>query len=296
MTGLPSTILSATDFSEPAEKASAVARSLAERFHARLHMLHVVVLLEDPYLEESHKRQLQELVSAADERRQQVLTEGSGGGTDSSIVPHLVRGIAPGETIVEMAGNIGADLIVMGTHGRRGLSHLLLGSVAERVVRTSRTDVLTVRAETDVEPDAISRILVPHDFSNASMAAVKKAAEWAKALNAELTLVHVVEPVVYPEFYAVDIISDDLMGRLGSRSESALSELAEQQLGDVPTTVKVEVGRAADTIVGMADPEHFDLVVMATRGLSGLEHLLLGSVTESVLRRCRVPMLTVPGG
>jgi nucleotide-binding universal stress UspA family protein len=258
-------------------------------------MLHVVVLLEDPYLEESHKRQLQEMVAAADEKRQQVLTEGPGGTTDSSIVPHLVRGIAPGETIIEVAENINADLIIMGTHGRRGLSHLLLGSVAERVVRTARADVLTVRAETDEEPRTISRILVPHDFSDASMAAVRRAADWAKALGAELTLVHVVEPVVYPEFYAIDVISDDLMGRLGSRSERALSEVAEQQLGDLRTTVRIEVGRAADTIVSMADPEDFDLVVMATRGLSGLEHLLLGSVTESVLRRCRVPMLTVPG-
>ena len=56
----------------------------------------------------------------------------------------------------------------------------------------------------------------------------------------------------------------------------------------------VEVGRAASTIVDFADPTKFDLVIMATRGLSGIEQVLLGSVAESVLRRCEIPLLAVP--
>ena len=115
---------------------------------------------------------------------------------------------------------------------------------------------------------------------------------WADALGAEITLLHVVEPVVYPEFYSVDVISDDLMERLVERSERALGAAAKDLLGKARTTV--EVGRAANTIVDFADPERFDLVIMATRGLSALEHALLGSVAESVLRRCRIPMLAVP--
>jgi nucleotide-binding universal stress UspA family protein len=84
------------------------------------------------------------------------------------------------------------------------------------------------------------------------------------------------------------------MMRLTTRSEEALDKAAAEHLDGRGCTTLVEVGRAADTIVSLADPGRFDLVVMATRGLSGLEHVLLGSVAESVLRRVKVPMLTVP--
>lgn len=296
MPGIPKTILAATDFSETAEKAARLARGLAGRFHASLHMLHVVVILEDPYLEEAHRLQLEALVASADDTRRNVLQEGLGGRPGVEVVPHLVRGIAPAETIVEVAANAGAELIVMGTHGRRGLSHLLLGSVAGRVVRSASSPVLTVRADAAVRAESITRILVPHDFSEPSAEAVRTAAAWARALGAEITLLHVVEPVVYPEFYSAGTATDNLMPRLASRSEEALAKASGELVGDVTAATKVEIGRSADTIVTVADPEAFDLVVMATRGLSGVEHVLLGSVAEGVLRRCRVPMLTIPGG
>ncbi|MCU0232636.1 MAG: universal stress protein [Thermoanaerobaculales bacterium] len=295
MSALPKTVLAATDFSEPAEAAARLARELAGSFAARFHMLHVIVLLEDPHLEESHRRQLDELVATADEARRKVLAEKPPDSAEVAVVPHLVRGIAPGETIVEVAANVGADLIVVGTHGRRGLSHLLLGSVAERVVRTAGRSVLTVRGDAAVIPQWPRRILVPHDFSDASAEAVRTAALWARHFGSEITLLHAVEPVVYPEFYAIETISDDLMGRLKGRSREALEKAAAELVGGgLPVTTRVEIGRAAETIAEVADPERYDLLVMATRGLSALEHLFLGSVTEAVLRRSRVPMLTIP--
>lgn len=295
MPSIPTTILAATDFSETAETAARLARDLAGRFEARLHMLHVVVLLDDPHIEEAHRLQLEALVATADDTRRSELERHFGDRSDLEIVPHLVRGIAPAETIVDMAGDTGADLIVMGTTGRRGLSHLLLGSVAGQVVRSAASAVLTVRSDATIDPDGISRILVPHDFSDPSTEAVRTAAAWAGALGAEITLLHVVEPVVYPEFYSVDMASDNLMQQLVSRSDKALRRVSEELAGDIAVNTMVEVGRGADTIVRVADPDAFDLVVMATRGLSAIEHVLLGSVAEAVLRRCRVPMLTIPG-
>ena len=294
MTDVPGKILAATDFSETAERAGDFARELSRRFQSQLHLLHVIVILEDPHIEEAHKHRLDELVASGDDARRKDLESGSEDQPGIGITPHLVRGLAPAEVIVETASNLGCELIVMGTHGRRGLSHLLLGSVAERVVRTSAVPVLTVRGNVDTNLEGVPQILVPHDFSEASAAAVRRAAAWAKTLGAEITLLHVVEPVVYPEFYSVDVLSDDLMERLVERSERALGAAADDILGDVKARSAVEVGRAASTIVDYADPERFDLVIMATRGLSGLEHVLLGSVAESVLRRCRVPMLAVP--
>jgi len=293
MNAPPRNILAATDFSETAERAAALAGILALRFSADLHLLHVVVLDEYSNLDEGGRDQLEQLQATSEERRRELL-EKSSGNHDVSVTPILVRGIDPDEVIVETASDLGCDLIVMGTHGRRGLSHLFLGSVAERVVRMSPAPVLTLRADAVVEPDGVTRILVPYDFSGASAEALRQAAVWADALNAQITLLHVVEPVVYPEFYSVDILPDNLMMRLTTRSEEALDKAAAELLDGLGCTTLVEVGRAADTIVNLADPERFDLVVMATRGLSGLEHVLLGSVAESVLRRCRVPMLTVP--
>jgi len=293
MTAPASNILAATDFSETAEQAVALAAILALRLSADLHLLHVAVLVEDSNLDESSRNQLEQLqATSADARRK--LLEKSSGIHDVSVTPLLVRGIDPDEVIVETASNLGCDLIVMGTHGRRGLSRFFLGSVTERVVRTSPAPVLSLRADAVVEPDGITRILVPYDFSDASADATRQAAAWADALDAEITLLHVVEPVVYPEFYSVDILPDDLMMRLTTRSEEALDKAATELLDGRACTTLVEVGRAADTIVNLADPERFDLVVMATRGLSGLEHVLLGSVAESVLRRVKLPMLTVP--
>lgn len=295
MNAVPKTILAATDFSDTADRAGMFARILAKRFEAQFHLLHVVVILEDPHLEEAHRLRLEELVATGDDARRRDLENGPEDEPGLEVAPHMVRGLYPAEMIVETASKLSSDLIVMGTHGRRGLSHFLLGSVAERVLRTSSVPVLTVRADADIELGENPRILVPHDFSEVSADAVRRAAAWAKALGAEITLLHVVEPVVYPEFYAVDVVSDDLMKRLVTRSEKALQSAADEHLGDVAATIEVEVGRAADTIVSQADPEHFDLVVMATRGLSGLEHVLLGSAAESVLRRCRVPLLAIPG-
>jgi nucleotide-binding universal stress UspA family protein len=295
MNEIPTTILSATDFSETAANAGILARELARRFSAHLHILHAVILLDDPHLDKDRRNQLEELLKSEDEFRRKALEESIEEQYGIDITPHMVRGIAPGEVIVETADTLGCGLIVMGTHGRRGLSHFLLGSVAERVLRTSKIPVLTVRGDVAINPDGISRILVPHDFSDASDQAVREAATWASSLGARLTLLHIVEPVVYPEFYSVDVLSEELTERLVARSEDALQKTAAEIKDGCDIDFRVEIGRAAETIAGIADPKDFDLTVMATKGLSGIEHVLLGSVAESVLRRCNVPMLAIPG-
>ena len=288
----PRRILVATDFSPAAELAQRLALDLARGFEAELHVVHVQVLLDDPHLEEKHQHELDLLLETSGQRRRQAL-EAPSADTEVPIQTHLVRGLSASEAIAESAGDLKCELIVMGTHGRRGFTHLLLGSVAEHVVRTARVPVLTVRPDSIVPPAGIRRILVPHDFSNHSTTAVEVAAAWARDLAAEVTLLHAVEPVVYPEFYAVDLLPDEMIGRLKTRSEEALAQTAQDHLEGVTVNVEVIVGRAGDTIVAEAATENHDLVVMGTRGLSGLEHLLLGSVAESVLRRCALPLLSV---
>jgi nucleotide-binding universal stress UspA family protein len=132
-------ILVPTDFSSCSQAALAHAQTLAGEFNATLHVMHVLdnvflrAVVTDPHaLETAALRQLHECVTADEHRALEV-------------VAVLEKSDAPAKEITGYAGTAGIDLIVMGTHGRTGLSHVLLGSVAERVVRTAPCPVLTIR-------------------------------------------------------------------------------------------------------------------------------------------------------
>ena len=137
-------ILVPTDFSTASAPAMEYARMLAERFGAALHLLHVV---EDPYAAAAwpgayaSMPDLRERLTAEAEQRFEGITASL---SDLETATEVVVGL-PAKTIVDVAATRGADLIVMGTHGRSGVAHLLLGSVAERVVRMAICPVLTVR-------------------------------------------------------------------------------------------------------------------------------------------------------
>lgn len=293
MNSTPQKILVATDFSTTADSAEKLAFQLARLLGAELHLVHVRVILEDPLMAQEQQLEIERLMSSAQEATKEAFVQGRSGDRDISVKTHLIRSISAAEAIVETASDLTCDLIVMGTHGRRGIKHMLLGSVAENVVRSVDIPVLTVRPGIELPAHGPKKILVAHDFSDRAVAAVKTAGDWADAFNAEITLLHVVEPVVYPEFYAINVLSDDVMTRLRDRAIEALDNAASEILGNRPVNTMVLIGRAAGTVIAAAQPEDFDLVVMGTRGLTGLEQLVLGSVAESVLRRCPVPLLTV---
>ena len=295
MAPTPTKILVATDFSTTAESAERLALNMARSLGADLHLLHVRVILEDPLMAEEKHLQIERLMSSVDDATREAFDKNHLNRPDVSVHTHLVRSTSAAEAIAETAADLGCDLIVMGTHGRRGIKHLLLGSVAENVVRCVDVPVLTVRPMIDVSDFGPNHILVTHDFSDRSTEAVRIAGAWAEALGAELTLLHVVEPVVYPDYYAINIASSDTMTRLRDRAVLALDRAANEILGPQPVNTTVLIGRAAETIIVEAGASDIDLVVMGTRGLSGLEQLVLGSVAEAVLRRCPVPLLTVSG-
>lgn len=292
MSVTPRSILVPTDFSAPADHALDFARRLAVVFKAEIHLVHVRILLEGRQQNQELHRELERLDEQHDLETEEVLARRAEV-ADVAVHAHLVRGLSVSESLLESAAELGSDLIVMGTHGRRGLRHLLLGSVAEEIVRSSPVPVVTVREGANTEERSAGSILVSHDFSERSLSAVAVAREWARALGSEVHLVHVVEPVVYPEFYAVDVMPDEVLHRIEERSVEAMKAAAAEQLEGVSHSIEVVTGRAVDSILDVADPEEHDLVIMGTRGLSGLQHLLLGSVAEGVVRRSKIPVLTV---
>ncbi len=205
-----------------------------------------------------------------------------------------LRSISAAGAILEYAAEHNIDLITLGTHGRRGLRRLLLGSVAEEVVRLAPCPVLTVPERAGgTTPGQVRRILVPVDFSEHARLALSHASQLAALYGARLELLHVIAEVVYPDFYPplvppLGAVSDELRERSQTRLRDLLAQVPHP---DADT--HVGSGPAAHEIVRFAEDLPADLIVIASHGLTGIRHMLLGSVTEQVVRRAPCPVFTV---
>ena len=157
-------ILVATDFSEPSDAALRYGRALAQTFNATLHVVHVVGSVSSiVYGPEAYAVPIPEMQQEVEDAARKQLNERL---IDNDAHPLPTRRVlltsnAPAATIVEYARRERIDLIVTGTHGRGGMAHLLMGSVAERVVRTAPCPVLTVRHPEHefVIPDALVAVV-----------------------------------------------------------------------------------------------------------------------------------------
>jgi nucleotide-binding universal stress UspA family protein len=290
-------LLFPTDFSRCASQAMAHALHLARCHQSELHVLHALVLRGY-----TNGKVLTAEIDLVEAQLEQVAADRIRFVTKDLTVgiPVVVRakkrGISAAPVILEYADEHDIDLIVMGTHGRRGLEHLFLGSVAEEVVRFAPCPVFTVReAKNPIPTKAIERVLVPVDFSTHSQMALTYARELADAYDARLQLLHIIEPIVYPSFYNLDRAGFfEWMDEIEVEAIRQLHRFLEASGGpDVPADHFVVRGRAATDIVDFAESKSSDLIVMATHGLTGMKRLYLGSVCEKVVRRSKCPVFTV---
>ena len=295
-------ILYPTDFSKCASHALPYAISLAERYGADLHLLHATVLHEgDPGNAVHRLPNMEELYQLLEQHAEtQMKSTLEDHGSKSFTVRHAqVRSISAPGAILDFAAEADIDLIVMGTHGRRGLRRLLLGSVAEEVVRLAPCPVLTVPEASDVtDAGRIQKIVIPVDFSEHSRVALTYANELASGYGAEMHLLHVVDEVVYPDFYppvmpAGESITDELRDQSIDRMKSLVSDLSPAPGSEAE--IHVRGGRAAHAVTDFAAALGADLLVIASHGLTGVSHILLGSVTELVVRRAHCPVFTIKG-
>lgn len=185
------------------------------------------------------------------------------------------------------------DLIVMGTHGKKlpNLRWPVLGSVADKVVRRAVCPVFTIR-ESAVAPSRMRRLLVPVDFSEISRAALRQAVELAKAYDAHLDLLHVVEPLRLPATYGSQPLLLGI-GEVEAHARRALEDLVEEVRQAVPAEAHLLIGQPHQDIVDFAKSFDSDAIVLATHGLSGMKRLLLGSVAEQVVHHAPCPVLTL---
>lgn len=141
----------------------------------------------------------------------------------------------------------------------------------------------------------ISRILVPVDFSSYSIEALQYAVPFARKFKAEILLMHVVEPAIYPADFnfgqvGIPSIEDELRGK----AVDELNSLAEKETKRrARSSIMVRVGKPFIEIISAAKEENIDLIIMATHGHSGIEQILFGSTAERVVRKAHCPVLTV---
>ncbi len=145
-----------------------------------------------------------------------------------------------------------------------------------------------------MEPN-IKKILVPIDFSDYSKSSLKYAINYAKHFNASLILVYVIEPVIYPPDFSMGQIAIPTLGlEMDKRAKDELDKLAEKEIPSGVSVKKViKTGKPFVEIIETAAEENVDLIIIATHGHSGVEHILFGSTAEKVVRKAPCPVLTL---
>ncbi|MES3628995.1 MAG: universal stress protein [Longimonas sp.] len=292
-------ILVPRDFSSTSDRALQYALDWARRTGATLHVVHAKVLHQniDQETVEAERGTMKQL---REQLRHVQGNDMSKGAVD--LKEAVVRDVAAAPAILEYTEDHDIDLIVMGTHGRRGMRRMIMGSVAEEVVRYAACPVLTVRGEpVDMAdaPDPIQTIGVPVDFSTHSREALLHAAAVADLLDADLFVHHVLEDTLHPAFYVGGVQSvHDIDPDIETKALAKLDRFVEEALQvpaykDIVVRTRVDVGSAARLISKVAKEEDVDLVAMATHGRTGGTTFRLGSVTEKVVRHTRCPVLTV---
>jgi len=281
-------ILVPTDFSRASDAALGHARMLAGSTGAAVHLLHVV----DSAFVATVLTDQRNYESAAHEKLHQRLSGEHPGG-----IPVVERSEAPAEVITRYARTHPIDLIVMGTHGRGRVARLLLGSVAEKVARTAPCPVLTMRETPRTPGGRRLRLLLPTDFSPCSDAALGYAKRLAAKTRGSVCLLHVIEHPPTAVTFGSELCAPESLESLQDQRENARVELGRRMLAEsqsrIAITGDIVFGASAAIISAYAADHAFDMIVIGSHGRSGIAHLLMGSVAESVIRTAPCPVLTV---
>ena len=293
-------IICPVDFSESSVRALAYAAALARWYDAHLTVLHVVPTFESMQVRGDILEPIRVVTPMPRER---VLEEMSRSLNLAALSPRASSVADTGDpqvTIIDQAFSKKADLIVMGTHGRRGFKRLVLGSVTEAVLRDAPCPVLTVPPHAPAavsEAVTFKRILCPVDFSPSALQALGFALDLARQSDGRVTLMRVVEwleeeePRASTHFNVPEYrryMLEDAQARL--RNVVAEESRTWVEIDDV-----VVFGRAYREILRAAESKPADLIVMGAQGRGGIGLTLFGSTTQQVVRGATCPVLTVRG-
>ncbi len=201
----------------------------------------------------------------------------------------------PAECILQYAHFLPADLIVIGTHGTSGFERLIIGSVAEKVLRKAECPVLTVPPHAATASRVpFKRILCPVDFSEPSLVALQTALSLAEEADADLTVFNVIDWPDDDTFLVEAFESPEMRKQLEAQTAQRVDALIpdDARVWSRPSA-KVAVGKAYQEIVRTASDMDADLIVIGVHGRNAVDLTLFGSTTNQVVRRASCPVLTI---
>lgn len=281
-------ILWATDFSREAADALAYAELFSKKCRARITAVHVVPEMGPALLEArpAYMEEIYQQVEANKEKAGKKLAE-LAAKRGIPFVKALIESGSPVKKIIEIAGREKADLIVMGKRGQSAMEKILVGSVANGVLRHAPAPVLFA-GKKRLSPE-IRKILVPTDFSKREDIERDFAWELASTFGADLTLLHVLALYNYRVgSESAEAMLEDLLAQLKKREvrEKKNFKVSEEVIRDF---------NAAAGIVNYAQSKKFDLIAISTYTHTKLGRFFLGSNTERVISLSDVPVFAIPG-
>src|SRR6266478_5723918 len=287
-------ILCPIDFSEFSVSAYRHALSVAEHYEAKLVAQHIVELWRHPSFDFAASAGLyEESLQALRESGKEQLQEFVKKHTHDEIQPELVVqvGVAA-DSILSFAQSQETDVIVMGTHGRRGFDRLMLGSVTDRVMRRAPCPVLAASKPHDSVAAGeerghvhhLSRILFCADFSENSERALTYAISATAEYDAELTLLHVLEEIPSPAK------TEEAIAAVTERLDKLIPPEGRK---NVKIKTAVRIGKPYWQIIQLALGAQIDLVTMGVRGRGALDLAVFGSTTYRVIQLGSCPVLAV---
>ncbi len=294
MSNRPS-IVCPVDFSEPSSTALNYAATVANHFGARL----LVVTIDDPLLAVAAENAgLQALSQQTEEGLKRFVDSAvQPAAAHAATIEFVVAAGKPAAEILRVAQDSASDLIVMGSHGRSGITKKFFGSTTERVLRETSIPVLVtpataprVAAVTDISRH-VQRLVAPVDLTEASLQQTRIATGIADALGVPLLLAHVLEPIYVPPRVRLAIPGLDHDRR--AEAERQLRELSEACGSRSSVEMLVLAGDASEEIASVAEARRAGLIVMGLHS-SGRLGRRMGSVTYRVLCLTHALVLAVP--
>jgi universal stress protein E len=289
-------VLVATDLSAGGDEAVRQGDAWARADGGELILVHIVpnLLRSNPLFPQRGQAEtaglldMEQAAARAVQERAEALT-----GREPGSLRVIIDNGAPDACIVEIAERVAATLVVVGSSGMTGLARLLLGNVALRVVRHAHAPVLVARPHAPT-----GKILVATDFSDPAVPAVDAAIAVARARGARPTLMHSVDVLPShaigfgaPFGAAWVVVPPEVIEEMRKNAASLLEEQLKRF--QIDGDVHVALGNATAGIVKAAEDLPAELVVIGTRGRTGLARLTLGSVAEGVVRSASCSVLVV---
>ena len=286
-------VLCPVDFSDISQHALDHAAAIAHRDHARLTVLYVFAnlqVMDVPPL----------VLSPAERERIRVDLRRM----CASVSPEVCVDVRIQEaervdrTILAEQANLGADLLVLGTHGRSGFQHMMLGSVTEKVMRKASCPTLVVPPRaldvSPTQPVRMTRMLCPLDFSGSSLNAFTWAKSLAQETGARLTVLAVVD-IAY-ELRDSAMLANVDVEAMARAAETGTRRRLDALVANGARTIDavVATGSAPEAILARAAQDSADLIVMGVHGRGAVDLRLFGSTTHRVIRGAPCPVLIIP--